>query len=183
MRGAGRGSGGQRRPGPLHPYYAQQGERIFDIARRHARARDLAAANHARSSNGDPEDHARRRLPADTRLRCKGGTSVTQEQITTTLPSAQAGISTLALWGRCAAESTFIKRFAELMLLPRIKNEARRARAHDELPQSAAGRNHHDHRAKVHPRKAVKIDLSGGGSFKGAAHRLRRLHGGRRTRT
>ena len=39
-----------------------------------------------------------------------------------------------------SGKSSFIKRFAELMLLPRIKNEAQRARAKDELPQSAAGR-------------------------------------------
>ena len=38
----------------LYIYYARQGERIFDIARRyHARARDLAAANHL-DTNGDP---------------------------------------------------------------------------------------------------------------------------------
>ena len=38
----------------LYIYYAQQGERIFDIAKRyHARARDLAAANHL-DTNGDP---------------------------------------------------------------------------------------------------------------------------------
>ena len=38
----------------LYLYYAQEGERIFDIARRyHARARDLAAANHL-DTNGDP---------------------------------------------------------------------------------------------------------------------------------
>src|SRR5699024_12228909 len=31
----------------LHLYYARQGERVFDIAKRyHARCRDLAAANH-----------------------------------------------------------------------------------------------------------------------------------------
>ena len=38
----------------LYIYYARQGERIFDIARRyHARARDLAVANHL-DTNGDP---------------------------------------------------------------------------------------------------------------------------------
>ena len=38
----------------LYIYYARQGARIFDIARRyHARARDLAAANHL-DTNGDP---------------------------------------------------------------------------------------------------------------------------------
>lgn len=38
----------------LYIYYAQKGERIFDIAKRyHARARDLAAANHL-DTNGEP---------------------------------------------------------------------------------------------------------------------------------
>ena len=55
---------------------------------------------------------------------------------------------------------------AELMLLPRIKNEARRARAHDELPQSAAGRTIMTTEPKFIPEKAVKLELSGGGSFK-----------------
>ena len=65
-----------------------------------------------------------------------------------------------------SGKSTFIKRFAELMLLPRIKNEARRARAHDELPQSAAGRTIMTTEPKFIPEKAVKLELSGGGSFK-----------------
>lgn len=37
-------------------------------------------------------------------------------------------------------KSTFIKRFMESIVLPNIQNEADRARATDELPQSAAGR-------------------------------------------
>ena len=40
------------------------------------------------------------------------------------------------------------------------------ARAHDELPQSAAGRTIMTTEPKFIPEKAVKIDLSGGGSFK-----------------
>lgn len=34
-------------------------------------------------------------------------------------------------------KSTFIKKFMELVVLPNISNEADRARAQDELPQSA----------------------------------------------
>ena len=56
----------------------------------------------------------------------------------------------------------FIKRFAELMLLPRIKNEAQRARAKDELPQSAAGRTIMTTEPKFIPEKAVSIDLKAG---------------------
>lgn len=37
-------------------------------------------------------------------------------------------------------KSTFIKKFMELVVLPNIESESERARAHDELPQSAAGK-------------------------------------------
>lgn len=41
----------------LYIYYARQGERIFDIAKRyHARARDLAAANHLDTGGTPPQD-------------------------------------------------------------------------------------------------------------------------------
>ncbi len=97
--------------------------------------------------------------------------------------SAPAGDIYLGVVGPVrSGKSTFIKRFAELMLLPRIKNEARRARAHDELPQSAAGRTIMTTEPKFIPEKAVKLELSGRRQLQGAAHRLRRLHGGRRTR-
>lgn len=65
-----------------------------------------------------------------------------------------------------SGKSTFIKKFAELMLLPNIKNEAQRARATDELPQSAAGRTIMTTEPKFIPEKAVNVELSGGGSFR-----------------
>ena len=38
-------------------YHAQEGERIFDIAKRyHARAKDLAAANHLETGGTAPQD-------------------------------------------------------------------------------------------------------------------------------
>ena len=41
----------------LYLYYAQEGERIFDIAKRyHARAKDLAAANHMETGGTAPQD-------------------------------------------------------------------------------------------------------------------------------
>ena len=52
------------------------------------------------------------------------------------------------------------------MLLPHIQNEACRARANDELPQSAAGRTIMTTEPKFIPEKAVNIELSGGGSFR-----------------
>ena len=92
---------------------------------------------------------------------------MTQEQIYHNIAQRTGGDIYLGVVGPVrSGKSTFIKRFAELMLLPRIKNEARRARAHDELPQSAAGRTIMTTEPKFIPEKAVKIDLSGGGSFK-----------------
>ena len=41
----------------VYLYYAQEGERIFDIAKRyHARAKDLAAANHLETGGTAPQD-------------------------------------------------------------------------------------------------------------------------------
>ena len=41
----------------LYLYYAQEGERIFDIAKRyHARAKDLAADNHLETGGTAPQD-------------------------------------------------------------------------------------------------------------------------------
>ena len=51
-------------------------------------------------------------------------------------------------------------------MLPHIQNEAQRARANDELPQSAAGRTIMTTEPKFIPEKAVNIELSGGGSFR-----------------
>ena len=80
---------------------------------------------------------------------------MTQDQIYQNIAQRTGGDIYLGVVGPVrSGKSTFIKRFAELMLLPRIKNEARRARAHDELPQSAARAHHHDNGAEVHPRES-----------------------------
>lgn len=63
-------------------------------------------------------------------------------------------------------KSTFIKKFMENLVIPNIQNEARRERAVDELPQSAAGRTIHDHRAQVHPEEAVEVALEDGSAFR-----------------
>ena len=47
-------------------------------------------------------------------------------------------------------KSTFIKRFMEQMVLPGMEDEHVRERTRDELPQSAAGKNHYDHRTQVY---------------------------------
>ena len=58
-------------------------------------------------------------------------------------------------------KSTFIKRFMETMVLPRIESEPRRSRAADELPQSAAGRTIMTTEPKFIPEEAVSITLEG----------------------
>lgn len=59
-------------------------------------------------------------------------------------------------------KSTFIKRFMEEFVLPSIENDAVRARAVDELPQSAAGRTVMTTEPKFVPEQAVEIDLGEG---------------------
>ena len=58
-------------------------------------------------------------------------------------------------------KSTFIKRFMETMVLPRIESDPRRSRAADELPQSAAGRTIMTTEPKFIPEEAVSITLEG----------------------
>lgn len=92
---------------------------------------------------------------------------MTQEQIYQNMAGRTGGDIYLGVVGPVrSGKSTFIKRFAELMLLPHIKNEAQRARANDELPQSAAGRTIMTTEPKFIPEKAVNISLKGGGSFR-----------------
>lgn len=59
-------------------------------------------------------------------------------------------------------KSTFIKRFMELVVLPNIAEENDRIRAHDELPQSAAGRTIMTTEPKFVPNQAVSINIEDG---------------------
>lgn len=59
-------------------------------------------------------------------------------------------------------KSTFIKKFMELAVLPNIKSEADRARAQDELPQSAAGRTIMTTEPKFVPNQAVTVQVDEG---------------------
>ncbi len=59
-------------------------------------------------------------------------------------------------------KSTFIKKFMELVVLPNIEDEGERARAHDELPQSAAGRTIMTTEPKFIPNQAVKLTVDEG---------------------
>lgn len=59
-------------------------------------------------------------------------------------------------------KSTFIKKFMELVVIPNIQNEAERARAQDELPQSAAGKQIMTTEPKFVPNQAVKLHVDDG---------------------
>lgn len=63
-------------------------------------------------------------------------------------------------------KSTFIKRFMELMVIPRMESETRRERATDELPQSAAGKTIMTTEPKFIPEEAVEITLEDGAAFR-----------------
>ncbi|MCD8501115.1 MAG: stage IV sporulation protein A [Bacillaceae bacterium] len=59
-------------------------------------------------------------------------------------------------------KSTFIKKFMELVVIPNIENEAEKARAKDELPQSAAGKQIMTTEPKFVPNQAVSIHVDEG---------------------
>ncbi|MFC4557392.1 stage IV sporulation protein A [Virgibacillus kekensis] len=59
-------------------------------------------------------------------------------------------------------KSTFIKRFMELVVLPNIEDESERGRAHDELPQSAAGKTIMTTEPKFIPNQAVSVHVDEG---------------------
>ncbi len=59
-------------------------------------------------------------------------------------------------------KSTFIKRFMDELVIPNISDSAKRERATDELPQSAAGRTIMTTEPKFIPEDAVGVTLSGG---------------------
>jgi len=58
-------------------------------------------------------------------------------------------------------KSTLISRFMEELVLPRMDSEARRRRATDELPQSAAGRTIMTTEPKFIPEQAVELTFEG----------------------
>ena len=58
-------------------------------------------------------------------------------------------------------KSTFIKRFMETMVIPKIDNEYARERAKDELPQSGSGRTIMTSEPKFVPEEAVSLTVDG----------------------
>lgn len=59
-------------------------------------------------------------------------------------------------------KSSFIKRFMETMVIPRIENDYARERAKDELPQSGSGKTIMTAEPKFVPEEAVSLTLPGG---------------------
>ncbi len=62
-------------------------------------------------------------------------------------------------------KSTFIKKFMDYFVLPKIDNPYKRDRAADEMPQSAEGRTIMTTEPKFIPNEAVKISLDKNNSF------------------
>lgn len=62
-------------------------------------------------------------------------------------------------------KSTFIKRFMDLMVIPKIDNTYKKERAKDELPQSGSGKSIHTTEPKFVPNEAVEINLEEGIKF------------------
>lgn len=56
-------------------------------------------------------------------------------------------------------KSTFIKRFMDLLVLPKMEDEPSRARARDELPQSASGKTVMTAEPKFVPKEAAEVCL------------------------
>ena len=59
-------------------------------------------------------------------------------------------------------KSTFIKRFAETLVLPRVENENLRERTRDELPKSGSGRTIMTAEPKFIPEQAVSVQFAPG---------------------
>lgn len=63
-------------------------------------------------------------------------------------------------------KSTFIKKFMDMVVLPRMDNDYKRTRAMDELPQSAGGRTIMTTEPKFIPNEAVEISVGDSAAFK-----------------
>ncbi|MBX7360937.1 stage IV sporulation protein A [Clostridium chauvoei] len=63
-------------------------------------------------------------------------------------------------------KSTFIKKFMDLMVIPKIDNTYKKERAKDELPQSGSGKSIHTTEPKFVPNEAVEITIDEDIKFK-----------------
>ncbi|ENZ01725.1 stage IV sporulation protein A [Clostridium thermobutyricum] len=63
-------------------------------------------------------------------------------------------------------KSTFIKKFMDLMVIPKIDNTFKKERAKDELPQSGSGKMIHTTEPKFVPNEAIEIGIDDDVKFK-----------------
>ncbi|NEZ46000.1 stage IV sporulation protein A [Clostridium niameyense] len=63
-------------------------------------------------------------------------------------------------------KSTFIKKFMEIMVIPKIENSYKKQRAKDELPQSSSGKSIHTTEPKFVPNEAIEVNLGEDIKFK-----------------
>ena len=85
---------------------------------------------------------------------------MTESKIYEQLAARTGGACMLGVVGPVrTGKSTFIKRFMETLVLPRIDNEYMRQRAWDELPQSGSGRSIMTAEPKFVPEEPVRISL------------------------
>ena len=63
-------------------------------------------------------------------------------------------------------KSTFIKKFMDLMVIPKIDNAYKKERAKDELPQSGSGKTIHTTEPKFVPNEAIEITIDDDVNFK-----------------
>ena len=71
-----------------------------------------------------------------------------------------------------SGKSTFIKRFADLLILPNLTDVHKKERTKDELPQSASGTTIMTTEPKFVPKEAVSVRLAGGEDPAGGLCRL-----------
>ena len=74
-------------------------------------------------------------------------------------------------------KSTFIKRFMDVMVLPRMEDEHMKEQTRDELPQSAAGKTIMTTEPKFVPKDAAVIHLNRDVEVNGPSDRLCRIFG------
>lgn len=91
---------------------------------------------------------------------CKGEDNLEKMDIFKDISKRTDGDVYLGVVGAVrTGKSTFIKRFMEQLVLPKISNEDERNRALDELPQSAAGKTIMTTEPKFVPNQAVSVPI------------------------
>ena len=111
--------------------------------------------------------HIAELIPIDmNRTRDKEEYSVEQSKLYEDIAQRTQGDIYIGVVGPVrTGKSTFIKRFMETMVLPRIENGYMRDRARDELPQSGSGRVVMTAEPKFVPEDAVVMAMNGGETF------------------